>query len=911
MRLDWKKVEQMVHEKIALLGERNQAGKGLLYGQDRAVAFIARRLPAQRGVVLADEVGLGKTRVALIIADAVMACGGNVAVVVPPGLLAQWENEYMQFKMQLDESPCAVVKLRRFEDLFAQGKIIGSGEDGFPLAQVNRSRWVLISHAFGFHRVTANSAAWRVELPALVRAAYEYDSPARRNRWREYANNRGYNHTDPFSRYGQYWCAAKFLAKAMRGVFEDPAQEHFLLRNDLRPNIEGSESRTRQLIELYKKHGKGYETMLELIGHLIGDIDLLIVDEAHKSRDDCDVPEKQLGMLIEKIVRTNHHSRRLCLTATPVELDPSQWEGLLKRARLPVPRQTIEGFARSLEHARSAPDNPEMIESLIESAKRFQDDLRDFVVRRRRINQEEMRRYFDGTPGQAHPHRELSDITITFGHLDAAWRKATLAFEGQGLAAKGVRGLDMRERLLDIRHAHGLINDFSEEETGSAENETPKGGRRRTWGKIAAAATGISSNESWLMAHPRVQAAADHIERQLCILGKETGNREKYLVFGRFSAPMKALSKELNARYLLRCLDFDLPVPPGGFDEDELFSCYKRIMALRESDSGQRGHICFSGKLSDQRRGFCLTKEDLQRLITDARKRHEAAREYVAKVLDRDYLSEHLPGNDAINQLADGQRDSLFSLIRLDVYMELANDLTDPDQRASKAEMIRNAAVRIWARYLEQIIEGMDLDLQHRTGTEWRGDDDYRDIDAKGDLVDPAHLAAALELHDSGETRQSSLCRILDGNVTHKTRKILQAQFNEMIFPRVLIAQSIVGREGLNLHKRCRRVLLFHPEWNPAVVEQQIGRVDRIGSLWTQMADEWLAGGKVGPIPKIAVEYLVFEGTYDAYQYQVLRERRHNLNSQLFGELLDYELMQKVHPGKIEALLEAVPSFEP
>jgi SNF2 family DNA or RNA helicase len=54
----------------------------------------------------------------------------------------------------------------------------------------------------------------------------------------------------------------------------------------------------------------------------------------------------------------------------------------------------------------------------------------------------------------------------------------------------------------------------------------------------------------------------------------------------------------------------------------------------------------------------------------------------------------------------------------------------------------------------------------------------------------------------------------------------------------VLVAQSVVGREGLNLHRACRTVILLHPEWNPGVVEQQIGRVDRLSSYWEQLLTE-------------------------------------------------------------------------
>jgi superfamily II DNA/RNA helicase len=47
--------------------------------------------------------------------------------------------------------------------------------------------------------------------------------------------------------------------------------------------------------------------------------------------------------------------------------------------------------------------------------------------------------------------------------------------------------------------------------------------------------------------------------------------------------------------------------------------------------------------------------------------------------------------------------------------------------------------------------------------------------------------------------------------------------------PEVLICTS-VGQEGIDLHRHCRHVVHFDLARNPAVLEQRIGRADRIGS---------------------------------------------------------------------------------
>ena len=125
------------------------------------------------------------------------------------------------------------------------------------------------------------------------------------------------------------------------------------------------------------------------------------------------------------------------------------------------------------------------------------------------------------------------------------------------------------------------------------------------------------------------------------------------------------------------------------------------------------------------------------------------------------------------------------------------------------------------------------------------------------------------------------------GKTEHTTRRLLQLAFNRPhSYPRVLVAQSVVGREGLNLHRACRTVLLLHPEWNPAVVEQQIGRVDRLGSRWEQLVDAADESSWRGDPPRIEILPIVFKGTYDEHQWQVLRERWNDLRAQLHGVVI-------------------------
>lgn len=111
------------------------------------------------------------------------------------------------------------------------------------------------------------------------------------------------------------------------------------------------------------------------------------------------------------------------------------------------------------------------------------------------------------------------------------------------------------------------------------------------------------------------------------------------------------------------------------------------------------------------------------------------------------------------------------------------------------------------------------------------------------------------------------------------TRYTLQEAFNRKdVWPMVLITQSRVGREGLNLHKACRHVVL-HAEWNPGTLEQQIGRIDRKGRKWEQDAQG-------GASPKIEIYTVSVSGSYDQYQWETVNARWRALRAQLHGEVI-------------------------
>jgi superfamily II DNA or RNA helicase len=71
--------------------------------------------------------------------------------------------------------------------------------------------------------------------------------------------------------------------------------------------------------------------------------------------------------------------------------------------------------------------------------------------------------------------------------------------------------------------------------------------------------------------------------------------------------------------------------------------------------------------------------------------------------------------------------------------------------------------------------------------------------------------------------------RLVNGATRQETRQRLMLTFNSPFFPEVLIASSVMA-EGVDLHRFCRYVIHHDLCWNPSTLEQRTGRVDRIGA---------------------------------------------------------------------------------
>lgn len=84
--------------------------------------------------------------------------------------------------------------------------------------------------------------------------------------------------------------------------------------------------------------------------------------------------------------------------------------------------------------------------------------------------------------------------------------------------------------------------------------------------------------------------------------------------------------------------------------------------------------------------------------------------------------------------------------------------------------------------------------------------------------------------------------------------------FKTPLAPNILISSPVLC-EGVDLHKECNDIVHYDHEWNPANLEQKIGRLDRVGS-------------KGEAINKIDIHYPFLAGTQDEKAFNIVMARK-------------------------------------
>lgn len=101
--------------------------------------------------------------------------------------------------------------------------------------------------------------------------------------------------------------------------------------------------------------------------------------------------------------------------------------------------------------------------------------------------------------------------------------------------------------------------------------------------------------------------------------------------------------------------------------------------------------------------------------------------------------------------------------------------------------------------------------------------------------------------------------QVATGKTKREARSRLMRAFNTPFFPDILVCSEVMS-EGVDLQRFCRHVIHHDLAWNPSTIEQRTGRVDRLGCK---------AEGSQSIV--VYVPYLA--GTADERQYKVMSHR--------------------------------------
>lgn len=848
-------------------------------GQAASLRGIAERLP-KNGVIIADEVGMGKTRIAAVVARSVISAGGRVAIVVPPGLGYQWSDE-LRIAGIADTPPI----------LRSLGQYLQAWETGDNEAPWFKQSAILVSHSFANWRLSDRTSPSRWSLLPEIYA-----------RWRKHVTGRF-----PRDYYGNKILRDEQVKQAAESIVSSisASPKGHVVRKLIQELDDITPWPDALFAAQYGRNALLRPWLERAVGLGLGVFDLIIIDEVHKSRGQ----DSGLNRLLSNVVLQSTVARCLAMTATPFELEAKDWTQMLERIQVDERSKTaattaITNYAHAVFRVRQCPSDIDSRESYKVSAENFKKALNPYLLRRDKREDPAVIKFQKISGEHYHDYRHEQEILINTTQLSLEWKQAVCAAEALSFVSRQSDNTTTKRLRLTLGNGHGiaaLIDQLQRDDKDDRKqihadaiseiavqseaivgpSEDKRLLRAEWWQHVMLQP--FMKGESVLYDHPAILAAVEEIE-SVC------RNGEKVLVFGRFTRPLSALVQLLNAREMLRCIDGKRPWPQSKVHKNE----WTAIVSAHR-------HLSRPGE---------LRREDLDTILEQQYKDNERQRLNIRENLIA-YVEEGLQILQANTRIR-----GLFEAFK--------NDVTKVSDQTQGNE--GNILV-IVARLIQELI---GTRLENTSSTEIFAQaftdlvgavSDCEDSDANGDgqLDDSEVLDLWTEirtrLDEEFNGQEGGFARLMFGESKPATRRYLQLAFNrKQGHPKVLVAQSLVGREGLNLHKACRTVVLLHPEWNPGVVEQQIGRIDRIKSLWEVEFDQAIVDKKSnGDLPRIEIRSVVFQGTYDEENWKVLIDRWDDLRAQLHGIVISPRIAKKYSSAEeiISEINKAAPNFSP
>lgn len=879
-------------------------------GQRDSLSAIARNLP-QNGMILADAVGMGKTRIAVQLAKAVRDCGGRVAILVPPGLGYQWQDELSEGKVK--NVPPILRSLWQYFSAWSAD----NEEKAKPWFD---EEVVVISHSFANWRLSEKAEPWRWSLLPLLYGEYI--------KGKKGSYPRGYHKlNDPWvksaaeSLWALHYEATLSLPLKMIGACVNKDVWSKLLK----PESYSRKSSLRAPLE-------------RAVGIGLGKFDLIIIDEAHKSRG----VDSSLSRLLESVILTDETSRRLAMSATPVELDAGQWIESLQRIGVKedervVISDSIKDYVDAVRRVRSDLRNKEVRDEFKRAASNFENKLRRYVLRRDKREDTAVKLFEEKSKESFDQYRRVTALKISTKNLSMGWKTAVCAAEALSMLSDTEKDVSHKRLRLTIGNGHGLAllssgrHETEGRESGHEEQkaeckdgaegiiEKKQAERADWWRKTLQSGVDVVEKErgtsgSCIFNHPAINAAVEKIE-EVTAETKADGPSEKVLVFGKFTLPMKALVALLNARNLLQCLHGGKSLPQSSLsacDHECDDDCNRKCdHQCQEDGDCARGWDLHALRAAHVQLKSTIHLDEVESELKRQYEKLEKGRYKFRAELSNAIALYCDSGNrsSALPQYLNERAQALF----LAFGKSVSNAGSKENSKALVARALNDLADDAKEVNVQKIFVGFGKLVEALSDRDEGNADGNGALDKNEAAALWPILEKRLSIDYSGVT--GTYARLMHGATEQSSRRMMQLAFNQSSSHlKVLVAQSMVGREGLNLHKECRTVVLLHSEWNPAIVEQQIGRVDRMDSLWSKKLGKAIDNEKhVESFPRIDIHPIIFEGTYDEHQWDVLQERWDELKAQLHGIIIyrgEGENTPEIDE-LVKEMQESAPNFSP
>ena len=845
--------------------------------QRRTAADILQRLSSQEGVVLADQVGMGKTYVALAVAVSQILAAperAQVVVFVPAAVADKWVREWSKFSASLLEPEtgirCVDHAVRSGEEFLK--RLDDSPETRKHIIIVTHTaltatlkdtfiQLALLHHATRFVKEGAQLrqriAKWSTGQTGLIRSVHftpeRVDTllKLRPSKWHEsWKKMTGENLPDD--------PVPTALANAIRSIeLKDLRAAIERLPKNRSGDIEARLQKSREkLAEVTQATWKNMLSAVDL------DLPLLIVDEAHRLKN----PSTNISRLFgERSDNTDDGAfkgifrRMLFMTATPFELGHSELIEVLSRMDAvrplePPPALALKTRLGSLKTVLTAaqasalaldgawarlkpnelggfgtwgPAVPppvgfstaareawEYAKLAVQARRKMHMALRPWVIRHERARR---RSYHAGAA-------IIADKGCVPGGLqipDSAALPFLLAARAQSVAldTNSVRPLfaygiaSSYEAFLRLGSEHkdgGRDTDFADEDrTNDVAPDSAHGAAPDAIGWYRREIDQALADPNIRGAHPKVQATVEKAA-QLWLEG------EKCLIFCWFIRTGEAVEQALTRRVdglILAHASAALKTRSAEQTRTELDSLSDRL--LRRGTSSYLRMRRFLEKALAKAAGL---HPDVLELVVDAAIRHLRTHSYLVRYTT---LTLQMTVEDIWEGVNGKNPRGIVLLDRWRLFAErLASARPQADFVNSRQEHDSEFA-RTRAALL-----GTDADDDH------------------------------------GARRGASLhpVRRAHGGTERSVRERLIALFNTPLSPDLLVASSVMG-EGIDLHQECRFVIHHDLDWNPGVLEQRTGRLDRIGAL----------AEREGKNIEVYEPYLA--GTHDEKMFRVVKDR--------------------------------------